>query len=429
MGTVMRDVVGLVRGNCEARYPLVTLGRATALLLLALVVAPVISLFIDGCALAKTQKEEVAEVLDDPNACSIDEIVPWNSNHSIEDFRPATGIIPPKSPQIYYALEGRVVHNRSGTTYVYPEGSSFYGFTSRLRRVKPCPMGVAAQAFDWTGLSIGGSVGSRSISDTVTDPLQFTFCPLPPIPCTPDPTPDPSATLKRSGGAGNVFLTYNQRLFTMARNTDVMIGGEGFIGHGWNNNILHRGFPGTGGIAPWSVAANDSVIANFGTNGGLVFKAGPVFDVAGTSIYLALDVGFGWQRVDLTFNCTMSGVCGFNGISPGTLDWKKTMTGSLLGGEVNLPMSSVPLISQFPVLSGGTVGFQYLHGDFGNFTMPSGHAAPDSDFRRAECHEQQLYGEVRRSAYSRDHFDSFLVDALPASRRPLAYPPPQAGEG
>ena len=46
--------------------------------------------------------------------------------------------------------------------------------------------------FDWTGAYFGGSIGSQSASNTVTNQLQLTFCP--PF-CTPDLTPNPSASL------------------------------------------------------------------------------------------------------------------------------------------------------------------------------------------------------------------------------------------
>jgi hypothetical protein len=234
-------------------------------------------------------------------------------------------------------------------------------------------MGVAAvPSFNWTGLNFGVTAGSLSINDTVTNPLQLTFCP--PF-CTPDLTPNPSASLNSSGGRVGLFVGYNQRLFNISQNTPVMIGGEGFLQFGSSSNT-RDGFPGTGGIAPWSVAANDRVIANFGSSGGFIGKVGPVFDAGGTSLFIAFDFGIGWQRVDLTFNCTVPGVCGFNGIPAQTLDWKKTRTGSLLGGEINVPVSGLPLVSQltqpFPALRGGTVGFQYLRGDYGNFTAPSG---------------------------------------------------------
>jgi hypothetical protein len=69
-------------------------------------------------------------------------------------------------------------------------------------------------------------------------------------------------------------------------------------------------------------------------------------------------------------NCTGAGACGFNGIPPQTLTTSKTMTGSLLGGEVGMPLRNVPVLSSgataFTFLSAATVGFQYLHGEFGS---------------------------------------------------------------
>jgi hypothetical protein len=253
--------------------------------------------------------------------------------------------------------------------YTYIKAYIDYYVASALgKRPVPPDSYYGRARFDWTGAYFGGSIGSQSASNTVTNQLQLTFCP--PF-CTPDLTPNPSASLGSSGTTAGLLIAYNRTMFNIMNDTKVVAGGEAFVRFG-SSSVSRDGFPGTGGIAPWSVAANDRVTANFGSSGGVIGKIGPVFDVAGTSVYLAFDVGIGWQRVDLQFNCTMPGVCGFNGIPPQTLDWKKNMTGSLIGGEVNVPMSGLPLISQVPVLRGGTVGFQYLHGDYGNFIAPSG---------------------------------------------------------
>jgi hypothetical protein len=77
-GAVMRDIVSLVRGNCKARYLPIALGRLTASLFLALVLAPAVSLFTDGRAFAQVNPAD--QLLADPNACWIEEyraIDPW----------------------------------------------------------------------------------------------------------------------------------------------------------------------------------------------------------------------------------------------------------------------------------------------------------------------------------------------------------------
>jgi hypothetical protein len=166
--------------------------------------------------------------------------------------------------------------------------------------------------FDWGGLYIGGSAGSMSFSDTVTNELQNTLCPPLPFFCPPDFTPNPSASFNGSSGRAGLFLGYNQRVFNLGPSMPIMLGAEGFLQFG-NSSVSRDGFPGTGGIAPWSVAANDRVTANFGSSGGVLGKIGTA-DPFGLPIYVGFLGGYGWQRLDLTFDCTVPGVCGFNGI-------------------------------------------------------------------------------------------------------------------
>ncbi len=64
----------------------------------------------------------------------------------------------------------------------------------------------------WTGVYMGGSVGSLGITNTFTNAGQFSLCPPLPALCIPDLTPSPVASASNSGVAGNVVVGYNQAL-------------------------------------------------------------------------------------------------------------------------------------------------------------------------------------------------------------------------
>ncbi len=93
---------------------------------------------------------------------------------------------------------------------------------------------------------------------------------------------------------------------------------------------------------------------------------------------MAFDGGVGFQHVNLAINCTgAAGACGANGIPLQSLVTSSTLTGSLLGGEINTKLSAILPFSGLNLgfLNNATVGFQYLHGDYGNFTTTLGNPA------------------------------------------------------
>jgi hypothetical protein len=123
--------------------------------------------------------------------------------------------------------------------------------------------------------------------------------------------------------------------------------------------------------------ANDSTTVTLGSNVGILGKIGTVVDMGEISAWISFDGGASWQKIDTMFNCGPGGACFVNGLGTPTLETKKTVTGSLVGGEINVPVFSLPFLQQAlasaaPFLRGTTVGFQYLHFDGGHVTATRG---------------------------------------------------------
>jgi hypothetical protein len=188
----------------------------------------------------------------------------------------------------------------------------------------------------------------------------------------PDLTPNPASTINSSGVVGGLSFGYNQPLGFRVLGLPMFLGGEGFIWFG-NSTGTVSGIPGTGGIATPAVMSNDNTTVRFGNEYGLLGKVGTVVTLFGSPIEIAFDGGIGFQNVNTTLNCTAAGACGTNGIlSPG-LTTSKTVTGSLIGGEVSIMLVNVPVVGMGASwLPGGRIGFQYLHGSFGNYTTTLG---------------------------------------------------------
>jgi hypothetical protein len=127
-GAVMRDIVGLVRSSCKARYLPIALGRLTASLFLALVLAAVVSVFTDGRAFAQVNPADQA--LADPNACWIEEVRSvdrWGGYSNV--YHPTSGgVLPPLSPKLSKYAGGYLWGTAGGGTTIYPP--SAHGGTS-----------------------------------------------------------------------------------------------------------------------------------------------------------------------------------------------------------------------------------------------------------------------------------------------------------
>jgi hypothetical protein len=223
------------------------------------------------------------------------------------------------------------------------------------------------------GVYAGGSVGSLNVSNTFTNRGQFSLCPPQPAVCIPDFTPSPVGSASNSGVAGNFIVGYNQPL-PFAR---MIVGFEMSFGGGGSEAVIVR-IPGTfgpGGIAPTAGAAGDSVSLTPGWNAGIIGRVGTTFQVGAVPFFVAFDGGVGFQHVNLAINCTgAAGACGANGILLQSLTTSSTLTGSLIGGEINTKLGAILPVSGLNLgfLNNATVGFQYLHGDFGNLTTTLG---------------------------------------------------------
>jgi len=149
-----------------------------------------------------------------------------------------------------------------------------------------------------------------------------------------------------------------------------------FLGGSGSKTI--SGIPGTfgpGGIATSAAAANDSTTVKFGGSTDLIGRIGTVVPVGNFGVMVSLDGGISWQDASLRLECTAPGACGTNGLPAQSLSVSKTLTGPVIGAEVNVPL--LPLFgfqtSANPTwFSGTTVGFQYLHGDYGTKTSTLG---------------------------------------------------------
>jgi hypothetical protein len=228
------------------------------------------------------------------------------------------------------------------------------------------------QLCSFAGFYVGGSIGVRGNKDSVTNENQVTFF-------GPDLRPDPAASSSNTGVYGNIALGYNS-LVPLGSTMSGLVGGEIFIGAGSNSSTI-SGIPGTGGIAGPAVMANDSTNVRETWDAGIVGKVGPVVQIGNIPVYFAFDAGVGFLGSKLTANCTAAGACGVNGIPAQTLSVSKTLTGSLIGFEVGLPLASA-LGSSAPadnviarVLRTANIRVQYLHGDYGHATGTAGNPA------------------------------------------------------
>ncbi len=229
----------------------------------------------------------------------------------------------------------------------------------------------------WTGIYMGGSVGSLGMTNTFTNAGQFSLCPPLPAVCVPDLTPSPVAFARKSIIAESFIFGYRHLLFTES----LTIGAEGFIGGG-GGDIRFTGIPGTfgfpGGIAPAAGATGDSVTISPTWNAGILGQLGTTFQVAGIPVFVAFDAGVGFQHINVAINCTgPMGACGANGITLQTLTTSSTLTGWLIGGEIDTKLRALPPFSGWNLgfLNNTTVGFQYLHGDYGTLGTTLGNPA------------------------------------------------------
>lgn len=215
------------------------------------------------------------------------------------------------------------------------------------------------------GLYGGGTAGSASATDFFTNGGQVTKNIV-------DFTPNPTANLSPSGTVAGGFVGFNQPIFTVY-NTPVIVGVEGlFLGGSGSTTI--PGIPGTfgpGGIATSAAAANDSTTVKLGGSTNLIGRIGTIIPVGNVPIMVSFDAGVSWLDVNLNLNCTGTGACGTNAIPGQTLSMHKTLTGSLIGAEVNVPLLPLFGVQQPkpfgppPGFAATTFGFQWLHGDYG----------------------------------------------------------------
>jgi hypothetical protein len=234
---------------------------------------------------------------------------------------------------------------------------------------KPAPASAAAGIY-FGGLQLSFDVGSMSGRMGVTNQQQFTLCnPQQFTLCTPDRTPNAAADLTSSSPRGGISLEY---LFggmnIPGTNLPVLLGPKVLFGFGSSSSTIST-IPGTfgdGGIATPAAAAHDSTTVRFGNSFGVLGEVGTILTVGNVPLYVAFDGGAGWQRTDLTFDCTVLGACGVNGIPAQSLTNSQTLSGSLLGGKVQAPLIALFPAANGGLLSGSSIGFQYLHGDYGN---------------------------------------------------------------
>ena len=225
---------------------------------------------------------------------------------------------------------------------------------------------------EFSGLIAGGLFGALNGRNEITNQQQLTGCP--PF-CMPGFTPNSTANLNGSGFHGGPSAGYNVALPNLIfPNTSLIVGVQGFYSFGSSSNTI-PGIPGTlgpSGIATPAIAANDSTSMKFGNNAGIVGKIGTVIPLNGLPVMIAFDGGVGFQRIDLTLNCI--GACAANGIPAQSLTDSQTRNGSLIGGEINFPVSRLA-----PTIFGESnpmiVGFQYLHGDYGTVSTTLGDPA------------------------------------------------------
>ena len=225
----------------------------------------------------------------------------------------------------------------------------------------------------WTGPYFGGSLGGRGTTDNVSNEGQVTFF-------LPDARPNPTASNSRTAFYGNVVVGYNSVVPLGGTAQKLLLGVEGFVGTG-NNRSTMPGIPGTGGIATPAVAANDSTTVRETSDFGVLGRIGTFVPVGNSAVAVSFLGGVGFQRVSLDLNCTTAGACGTNGIPAQTLSTSKTMTGSLIGFEVGVPLASVLGATSSPgnaverILRTANIRAQYLHGDFGHASATIGNPA------------------------------------------------------
>jgi hypothetical protein len=230
-----------------------------------------------------------------------------------------------------------------------------------------------SQGNGFTHFYWGGSVGSLGFNNVFTNGGQFSLCPPFPAICIQDMTPSPVASSDSGGIAGNVLLGYRHAVLTES----LIIGAEGFFGGG-GGDIRYTGIPGTfgpGGIVSAAGASGDSVTLRPGWNAGILGQIGTTFRFGAVPFFVAFDAGVGFQHVDLSINCTgAAGACGANGILLQSLTTSSTLTGSLFGGEIDTKLGAILPVTGLNLgfLNNATVGFQYLHGNYGALTTTLG---------------------------------------------------------
>jgi hypothetical protein len=317
-------------------------------------------------------------VLNDPNACWIEETTIETGGRFVSfggQFKQIGGILSPPNPTLN-SYAGGVYHSGRGATFIYfpsPTGS-FRDSTHRLRRV-PCPPGLGAPAFasTFTGLSVGGSVGSVSFNNGVLNVLQDSLCFT--LFCTPDMTPNPFATFSGNGTTGSVFLEYNQQLGPLFILNPAIVGIKASANLG-SNTATMPGFPGQTGIGSIGPVGptNSSTTVKIGEGFDLLGKIGTILLVGQTPVYIGVEGGGGWRYLDLTENC--NDICTGNGLPASTFHASKTVPGFVWGVEVAAPLRSFPFLGQpltqgLPLIQRATIGFEATFYD-GNATVVLG---------------------------------------------------------
>lgn len=219
----------------------------------------------------------------------------------------------------------------------------------------------ASSGPDFGGFRYGANFGARGAwTNDLTNLGQFTFN-------SPDPRPNPTASLNSTSAYGGLFLQYGAEL-----PQDFYIGARAFWGYG-NNSRTIEGIPGTGFIAPNpAVRAMDSTKATETWNAGLTGMLGKEVQLGGNPFLFNMLGGVGLQQISLDLNCTAAGACGTNGIAPVTLSTAKTLPGFLVGAEIQTPLATfLPTLASYNAI----VNFQYLHGDFGHLNATLGNPA------------------------------------------------------
>jgi hypothetical protein len=333
--------------------------------LVAIMLATALSAFA-SVSPAKAKGPPLSAALANPNVC-------WQYQGKVLTGAQVRGLIDPTlaDPEARASVEwnGSVIWLH------------YYGAFDRSRHIDhfykiPCPgaeilRAVEQAASRFTGLIFGGSFGALNGNSGFTNQQQFTRCP--PF-CTPDLTPNPFADLNSGGFRGGLSAGYNVALPNIAFGNPLILGVQGFYDFGSSTSTI-PGIPGTygpGGITTPAIAANDSTSVKFGNNAGILGKVGTVFNVYGMPVMIGVDGGVGFQRIDLTLNCSALGACGANGIPGQSLTDSQTRTGGLIGAEVNAPLLRLFVLRPEWEPYSPIVGFRYLHGDYGNVSTTLG---------------------------------------------------------